>query len=528
MAAARHVLIMCSSSEVDGYAFCLGLVSLGKNLREVTTRIIFLIQEAIFRSRSIPRKQGKLLMGIGSLGELADTCYAHKATKSHDKVYALLGMCSDDMDGAGLEPNYSLPWRILMKRVTEFLLGDQVSVDTLDEKRRVILKSKGCVLGKVSAIQRNNGKDNKQVVEITTTSSPGYKIDCNGHWLIWTSIQFVREGDLVCLLQGALNPTILRPLEGHFIIIVIGSIGLKRTDGTNAKWSDLAQSASFIRNFLLVWDWEISYQNQDPGPYNALTRANNLQSQHEQTESEIDMNDAIQRWNTARILEDPGELTKAKAKSQRTVEFFQIMASREHMHSLECHCSQTSLLWAAANGKGPIVDLILTTDNADLDLENPYGLTALSCAAEGGHVAVVRLLLKAGANMELEDTTCQTALSRAVKSGYETIVKLLLDAGADMYGDSEEMLSEAAQQGHEAIVKLLLNAGADVNKASGRAIAGAALGGHGAVVKLLLNFGADVNRANGRWALINAVLGGHEVVVKLLLNAGADVNEAGR
>lgn len=52
------------------------------------------------------------------------------ATNRHDKVYALLGMCADDMSVSGLEPDYSLPWRELMQRVVKVVLDNHVSVDT--------------------------------------------------------------------------------------------------------------------------------------------------------------------------------------------------------------------------------------------------------------------------------------------------------------------------------------------------------------------------------------------------------------
>lgn len=50
-----------------------------------------------------------LPLDICSLGQLVDMYYAHKATKRHDKIYALRGMCSDDLSTARLEPNYDLP-----------------------------------------------------------------------------------------------------------------------------------------------------------------------------------------------------------------------------------------------------------------------------------------------------------------------------------------------------------------------------------------------------------------------------------
>src|ERR1700753_2909540 len=130
MAAARHVMIMCGPVDIDGHTFCLGLDYLGVAFGEVdcATQVTFLIHRAIFRSRNISRKQGRLLLDTCSLGELVDMYHTHKATKRHDKVYALLGMCSDDLREAGLNPDYTLPWSELMQRLIKCVLGNHVSV----------------------------------------------------------------------------------------------------------------------------------------------------------------------------------------------------------------------------------------------------------------------------------------------------------------------------------------------------------------------------------------------------------------
>src|SRR5271170_480858 len=99
---------MCGSAEIESHAFCLGLDYLGTALEESTIQVTFLIRETIFRSRVTPRDQDRLSLDICSLGELVDMYHAYKATRLHDKLYALLGMCSDDLKVAGLEPNYDL------------------------------------------------------------------------------------------------------------------------------------------------------------------------------------------------------------------------------------------------------------------------------------------------------------------------------------------------------------------------------------------------------------------------------------
>jgi hypothetical protein len=40
--------------------------------------------------------------------------HTHEASKRHDKVYALLGMSSDDLSRADLLPNYQAPSKELL------------------------------------------------------------------------------------------------------------------------------------------------------------------------------------------------------------------------------------------------------------------------------------------------------------------------------------------------------------------------------------------------------------------------------
>lgn len=223
MAASQHVLIMCGSTEIDGYTFCIGLDSLGITSKGATTQVAFLIRGAISRSRHILQKQERFSLDICSLGELIDIYHAYKATKRHDKIYALLGMCSDDLSAAGLEPDYSLPWRTLMQRVVKFLLSDYVSVDTWDEKEAAIIKSKGFVIGKVKTVDISNVIGGEQNVEVTITTSPECGINGSACWLLQTSAKSIQKGDVICLLQGALKPTIIRLEEDHFTIIVIAA-----------------------------------------------------------------------------------------------------------------------------------------------------------------------------------------------------------------------------------------------------------------------------------------------------------------
>lgn len=116
VAAARHVLIICGSTVIDGYAFCLGLNRLDHSyktpldLQSLVRSVTYLIRGAIFRPKYASSWSGKVSLEIRPLGELIDMYHTRKATLRHDKVYALLGMCSDDLSAAGLSPDYTVSW----------------------------------------------------------------------------------------------------------------------------------------------------------------------------------------------------------------------------------------------------------------------------------------------------------------------------------------------------------------------------------------------------------------------------------
>ncbi|KAL7939062.1 hypothetical protein V8C35DRAFT_276271 [Trichoderma chlorosporum] len=148
----------------------------------------------------------------------------------------------------------------------------------------------------------------------------------------------------------------------------------------------------------------------------------------------------------------------------------------------------TALSLAADNGHLDIVQLLLANGADDKDGE------ALSSAADNGHLDIVQLLLANGAD-DKSSMALGWALRRAAGSGHLDILQLLLANGADyryMYED-DETLVEAVQKGFTDIVQLLLVNGAyDKDSEVLRRALGWAVG-HGDldVVQLLLASGAD-------------------------------------
>jgi ankyrin repeat protein len=536
---------------IDGYAFSLGVDSLKNfyearpDLQGLIRSVTYLIREAIFRTGYSMGSSGRSSLDICSLGELMDMYHTHEATKRHDKVYALLGMSSDDLSKVNLLPDYGVPWEELLQRLANFLLPEKISVETWRNREIAAFKSKGCVLGKIISVQSNMAGDDRQDVDVTFKTIPGQpeeRGEWSAHWTLPVSARPIREGDIICLLQGASKPMIIRLCNDHFAIIMIAATPQEDipTKSRHVKWPTLTQSENiFTRDFLLVWDWESSLEkHQDQERYETLIRTNNSASECSKTESESYLDNATRTWNVALILGDSEENEEAGEKLKEAVNGYEVAFGEVDSNTLGSqYDGQTPLVWAAGNGYYRVVNLLLAKDGIDPDLNDRSGRTPLWWAVENEHEAVVKLLLETGkVDVDLVDSSGRTPLWWAAENGHEAVVKLLLKTGKvdvdliDSIGRTP--LSWAARNGHEAVVKLLLETGkvdVDLVDSSGRTpLSWTAENGHEAVVKLLLKTGkvdVDLVDSIGRTPLSWAARNGDEAVVKLLLETGkVDVN----
>ncbi|KAL8655532.1 MAG: hypothetical protein Q9226_003009 [Calogaya cf. arnoldii] len=213
------------------------------------------------------------------------------------------------------------------------------------------------------------------------------------------------------------------------------------------------------------------------------------------------------------------------------------------------------LCLAAEHGFVHILEYLLDM-GADVENRHEKALgTPLMAAASNNHLDVVRILIGKGGDVNATREHDRTALECASDRGHTAMVKLLLSNGiSTTLHANAEALRVAAIQGHTEIVKLLLVAGFDVNAIVPAtrfeiavadaenlqweeervwfqtAVQFAAERGHIATVRLLINWGADINiQDDGDWrtALQLVCWRGRLELIQLLLESGADVNIRG-
>ena len=189
-------------------------------------------------------------------------------------------------------------------------------------------------------------------------------------------------------------------------------------------------------------------------------------------------------------------------------------------------CVGMTLLIGSAIGGQKALILLLLQRQADIEMQDTEGHSALMAATEHGQTAAVAALLKSGASTELRDTNDgETALMVACSSGHSAIVHMLLRAGAtadakDAHGAT--ILELAARRGHAAVLKLLckaLSSGPDGAAAAVRALILSAVQGHSQAVEMLLRstgVRADACDSQGLSALQAARIEGHAACVELL------------
>src|SRR5437870_12792516 len=118
--------------------------------------------------------------------------------------------------------------------------------------------------------------------------------------------------------------------------------------------------------------------------------------------------------------------------------------------------SKEELFGAARKGNVAAVKALLDK-GVDVNSKNAYGATALSYAADKGHLEIVKLLLAHKATVNVKDTFYNaTPMTWAAYRGHADVAKALLEAGSD---EADNALGVGVSRGSVELVRVALASG---------------------------------------------------------------------
>jgi hypothetical protein len=148
---------------------------------------------------------------------------------------------------------------------------------------------------------------------------------------------------------------------------------------------------------------------------------------------------------------------------------------------------QEAYLDAVRKGDVAAVKAVLD-QGVEVDAKFRYDRTALSFAADRGHLEIIKMLLDHGADVNAKDTFYgATALGLALQNGHVEVVRALLDKGAT---GGEDVLEAGVDKGNAALVALAIDKVKPTPDEMSVALASAEKDGKSAIAEQLRKAGA--------------------------------------
>ncbi|EMR82326.1 putative het domain protein [Botrytis cinerea BcDW1] len=388
------------------------------------------------------------------------------ATKLHDKIYALLSMSFDTSNVAGLSPDYRVTWTTLLERLVKFVLFKDVSVKAWEDKEIVLIESKGYVIGHVSSIDADSTRYDRQYVSIVSNNQSEF--DNKEHttrWLLHASAKPIRQGDLVCLLQGASKPSIIRAYKDHFSIIVI-AVTLQDKIQKKGEWfkslRPLLSMKGFSRDFLLIWNWEKGSESlQGQVEDEDITERYTSMLEY----PKMDTNKTVNSINVALALGDTRNYEKAKNILQIQVANYEGVLERE---SLDMLALKESLAWIYREKNKQMLaeNLFLQVIETRKGFQGINHRATLSSMARLGLVYMLaelspqnhrKFITRLSNQIENNDQISEEDMIKVGNLSSHKMMKLLLELKRDNVEVTEEVVKAVASNYYgESIMKLIL------------------------------------------------------------------------
>lgn len=269
------------------------------SIRSTVSSILYLLGDASFLRPNELRDGEPFRLHICPLSHLIDMFRLREATDRRDKVFALLGIMSQDSSQSNIVPDYDMAWSGLFQNLVREILGKKVEATWISNNGKEFghVSGKGSTVGYINEV--HTSKNDRQVVSII----PTYHCDPMAHyqsnvasleWTLHNSADAVRPGDIVCWLEGSTGATIIRP-QGNWFMIVVVLASLPDTPGESLFYGGrhlalrsshdngndkCATPINYNRNLHLFWTFDAEqaakWSHASPVPENHPNELNEI------------------------------------------------------------------------------------------------------------------------------------------------------------------------------------------------------------------------------------------------------------
>ncbi|KAH7082060.1 hypothetical protein FB567DRAFT_97526 [Paraphoma chrysanthemicola] len=273
MAAAHSLIFKCGDAEIPGHRVRQGLVAFNihylKGSLELQSRIcpiLSLLAHSFIRKR----ERGDQHLDLQPLVELIDTFHIHEACNPRDKIYAMLGMCSDHEAAAAPSPDYSISWPDLLENLARFVFGLENQIRIHCDPNLIFLQCTAYFVGTVTGIERQEYWDDSQTIQCDTTKSALEQIlqvDPSRRpyrrFRLRRSKNAIQVNDTLLLSQATYKVLVVRSVRNYSRIAMVTDSTLTSYDWHPLYYvkdniEGLPLQIATVTNLLWSWDQEIT------------------------------------------------------------------------------------------------------------------------------------------------------------------------------------------------------------------------------------------------------------------------------
>ncbi|KAF2995487.1 hypothetical protein E8E14_004234 [Neopestalotiopsis sp. 37M] len=513
VSSSRYTLIMCGLAEINGYAFCQGVLALVQLLRR--RQDIFGCVMPVVRLMTASTL-GPTHTNLRPLEELVDMYHTRESAIRHDMLYALRGLSSDDFEDIGLSIDYSGEWNIVFHKLLRFLFPIALSLHISADGTCAGFQHAAKLVSKVVTLKSSTTRGGYQIAETESASRQGFLpereplggfrkggrrgIRSRQTWYLPNSANPVQVGDFICLLEGSEShrSAVVRAQGAYFELIAIAAYWQDR--GAHKKlskeWLHLANDVKGFTVLPFVWDWQnhakvertanhqkvlqtvldlrhlgnpkdvsIAYLKRVSIVSNAISSILRLEEPHPKLVEDARL-ESYEAYNKAYSI-SPDNKNKVIVSTHG--------ASRpacgkrhsfmQHLCGPRCSGLEVSLpllSWATLNGYDQLVrDLV--RDGAAVNVTDYIGRGVLSCAAQCGNIDLAQFLLDNGAHHGAKTALIESLSFALFEGPCDPITQHLIFLLDTSEHKQDQILHHAIVSDDIDMVRCFLSCGFDVN-----------------------------------------------------------------